>query len=232
VFVEYYGIKGIYLNPRAAEVLYAITYPDGHVIRYDRPTGTSAGTIARIGQAKHGAFVGYTDNRGSFYFETASPAGLALQRYDRTTGAITPLATVPGVEVGAVAPTSCGEVVYWLVADTKTIYRHDCRSGQFSQLATACGSNWWRLYNLSLSPNGEGLYYISNNNARSTIRRIDVRSDCRAALAIADGSGKARNPTAQLLHDRIHRQLSQRCRTSPPANPEAASLSSPFPYDE
>lgn len=38
---------------------------------------------------------------------------------------------------------------------------------------------------------------------------IDVHSDCRAALAIADGSGRARNPTALRLHQRIQRQLRQ-----------------------
>ena len=40
-----------------------------------------------------------------------------------------------------------------------------------------------------------------------TIDVIDVRSDCRAALAIAEGTGRARSVTAQQLHDRIHRQL-------------------------
>jgi ribonuclease HI len=36
---------------------------------------------------------------------------------------------------------------------------------------------------------------------------VDVHSDCRAALAIAEGSGRARCATAQELHERIQRQL-------------------------
>jgi len=173
IFVEYYGIKGMALNPRAADVIYAITFPDGHVLRHDRSTGA----IARVAQAEHGAFLGYVDNRGDFYFETVPTTGrLAIHRYERATGTVTTVADVPGVGIGAVAPTSCGEVVYWLVADTKRIYRYDCRTGQFVEVATACGSNWWRLYNLSLSPNGEALYYVSNNNTRSVIRRIDLIS--------------------------------------------------------
>jgi len=181
VFVEYYGIKGLYLNARAPDALYAITYPDGHVIEHDPTTGA----IAKIGQAKHGAFLTYADNRGNFYYETSSGNGLAIQKYDRATGTTRTVATVPGFEVGAVAPTSCGEVVYWLIADTKKIYRHDCLTDQFVEIATACGSNWWRIYNLSLSPNGEALYYVSNNNAHSVIQRIDlVTGACTVALDV------------------------------------------------
>jgi hypothetical protein len=42
-----------------------------------------------------------------------------------------------------------------------------------------------------------------------TVQVIDVRSDCRAALAIAEGTGRARNATALQLHERIQRQLRQ-----------------------
>ncbi len=39
------------------------------------------------------------------------------------------------------------------------------------------------------------------------VQVIEMRSDCRAALAMAEGSGKARNPTATRLSQKIRRQL-------------------------
>ena len=44
----------------------------------------------------------------------------------------------------------------------------------FTSFTTLCGTNWWRVFNLALSPNGRSLYYVSNNNSRSTIRAIDI----------------------------------------------------------
>ena len=39
------------------------------------------------------------------------------------------------------------------------------------------------------------------------VQVIDVHSDCRAAIAIAEGTGRARDPTALQLYERIQRQL-------------------------
>jgi hypothetical protein len=34
---------------------------------------------------------------------------------------------------------------------------------------TSCGQNWWRLFNMAVSPDGEHVYFVSNNNDHSLI---------------------------------------------------------------
>ncbi len=171
VFIEYYGIKGISLNRRAPGVMYAMTYPDGHVIRYD----TKTGGMSTIGRSAGVNFIFYTDNSGNAYYARQAQSGLALVKYVQASGkTVTIKASFPGVDLGAMAPTQSGEIVYCLVADTLKVYRLDCRNDTFTELTTLCGTNWWRVYNLSLSPDGRFLYYVSNNNSRSTICRIDL----------------------------------------------------------
>jgi hypothetical protein len=94
-------------------------------------------------------------------------------------------AGLPRELFGAVVPAPDGEIAYFLEASTKSVYRLDCRTDELDFLATCCGSNWWKLFNLSLGPRGEELFYVSNNNAKSSVRAIDVESGgCREVLDV------------------------------------------------
>ncbi len=171
VFIEFYGIKGLSLNPRAPGVIYAMTYPDGHLIRYD----TGNGAMQVVGQSKPVSYVFYTDNSGNAYYAKESGSGLSLVKYELATGNTTVVKSFfLGIELGAIAPTQSGNIVYCLEAATQKIYRLDCSKDSFTEFTTVCGTNWWQLYNLSLSPDGRSLYFVSNNNDRSTIRKIDL----------------------------------------------------------
>ena len=182
VFIEEYGIKGLGLNPRAPDLLYAMTYPEGHLIQQVLSTGA----MEVVGRSENVGYVFHVGNEGDAFYGVPAPGGLDLLRYDTSAGSTRVVAAgLPGELLGAVAPTPEGDVVYLLEALTKSVYRLDTRSDEVSFLATVCGSNWWRLFNLSLGPEGEGLFYVSNNNARSTIRAIDVDSGaCREVLDV------------------------------------------------
>ena len=170
VLVETYGLKGIGLNPRVPDLVYYMTYPDGHLIKQQLSTGA----LEVVGQSPFVSYVFYVDNRGDVYFAVEAASGFDLVRYDVSAGSSAPVAHVDGLTIGAIAPTADGETVYFLIADTKEVHRLDCVTGDLDYVTTACGTNWWRLFNLALSPDGESLLYVSNNNAHSTFNRIDL----------------------------------------------------------
>ena len=174
VFIEYYGIKGMGSNPRAPDLLYAMTYPDAHLIGYELSTGA----MEVVGQSTSGEYVFYVDNRGNAYYTRSVGAeAIELVKYVRSSGATEVVApAITGAGLGAIAPTRDGERVYLLEYVTKAIHLLDCETDDVQYVTTVCGSNWWRLFNLHLDPSEEALWYVSNNNARSTVRRIDLGS--------------------------------------------------------
>ena len=185
VFVEYYGIKGLGLNPLAPDLLYAMTYPDGHLIQHR----LSDGRMQLVGQSNRVSYVFYVSNSGDVYYTDVDATEQTLYKYDaseNTTEVIADaLPGAPNGEVGAIAPDAAGRYVYFLLAGAKQVYRLDTLLDDFVFFAGICGSNWWRLYNLQLSPDEQSLYYVSNNNARSTIRRIDVATrECSEVLDV------------------------------------------------
>jgi ribonuclease HI len=80
-----------------------------------------------------------------------------------------------------------------------------CDSGRLKR-SGACSDAIRTSTNAELAAIAAGIQ-LALRTWGGTIRGIEVRCDCRAALAIAEGSGRARNPTAQQLHNRIQRQL-------------------------
>ncbi len=185
VFIETFGIKGIGLHPDAPDLLYAMTYPEGHLIRYR----FSDGHMKVVGQSLRVSYAFYVSGSGDVYFTDTGATEQTLFKYDVTSDSTSVIASgLPGApdgEVGAIAPDAAGRFVYFLLARAKEVWRLDTQSDQFTHFADICGSNWWRLYNLHLSPDEKSLYYVSNNNSRSTLRRIDVASgQCSEVLDI------------------------------------------------
>jgi len=173
VFIQGYGLKGLGLNPLAPDVLYAMTNPDGHLIRHEFSTGAMEVVGASVGVN----YVFHVDAAGDVYYMTQSGGSLSLLHYRAAPMTTDTLATgIPGSEVGAVVPTADGSKVYWLIADTKTVHVLDTATGSLSYLANACGTNWWRLFNMVLSPDENSLYYLSNNNSYSYVIRMDAQT--------------------------------------------------------
>jgi hypothetical protein len=193
IFIEEYGIKGIGLNPSAPDLLYAMTYPDGHLIKFR----LSDGSMEVVGQSERVSYVFYVSDAGDVYYTDVDETSQTLYKYDESSDSTSIIAAdlpgAPNGEIGSIAPQSDGHYVYFLLAGAKQIYRLDTLLDQFSYFSSACGSNWWRLYNLHLSADEQSLYFVSNNNDRSTIRRIDVATqDCSEILDV-DGLLGSRN---------------------------------------
>ena len=91
----------------------------------------------------------------------------------------------PNGEIGSIAPTADGRYIYFMLAATREVWRLDTHLDTFVFFANTCGTNYWRIYNLSLSPDEQSLYFVSNNNNFSTIRRIDVATgNCSQVLDV------------------------------------------------
>jgi sugar lactone lactonase YvrE len=185
IFIEYYGIKGIGLNPNAPDLLYAMTYPDGHLIQYR----FSDGSMQVVGQSLRVSYAFYVSNVGDVYYTDVDATEQTLYKYDESEDTTSVIATgLPGAddgEIGAIAPEAGGRYVYFLLARAEQVYRLDTQLDQFSFFADLCGTNWWRTYNLHLSPDEQSLYFVSNNNDRSTLRRIDVATQtCSEVLDV------------------------------------------------
>jgi len=185
VFIETYGIKGLSLHPANPDWFYAMTYPDGYLIRYR----LSDAFMEVIGQSSHAGYVFYVDRDGDVYYSSEVVVGdvtsQTLYKWEAATGLThTIAADLASGEVGAIAPSATGEDVYLLIATSKEIYRLRPGDDTLQLLTSACGSNWWRLYNLTLSPDEDSLYYVSNNNSRATVRKIDL--DTLACTEILD----------------------------------------------
>jgi hypothetical protein len=182
VFIEEYGIKGLGLHPGAPDRFYAMTSPDGHLIRYD----LDEGDMAVVGVSPGVSYVFHTDAGGNVYYTSASGGSQTLLKYVAATGATETVATgLPDGGIGAIAPSADGTTVYWLINTTQDIYELDTTTDTLTFRLTACGSNWWRLFNLHLSRDERSLYFVSNNNDRSTIRRIDLETNaCTEVLDV------------------------------------------------
>ncbi len=185
IFIETYGIKGIGLNPLAPDLLYAMTYPDGHLIKHR----LSDGSMQVVSQSQRVSYAFHVSDVGDVYYSDVGQNSQTLYKYDESTDSTSVIASgLPGApdgEIRAIAPTADGRYVYFLLAGAQQVYRLDTQLDQFTFFADTGGTNWWRLYNLSLSPDEQSLYFVSNNN-QSTIRRIDVATQTSSAVLDVD----------------------------------------------
>lgn len=176
------GVRGMALHPDQPDYLYAMAYPGGAIVRVNLKTGETA----EAGRSAHDNFIMYAAADGSLYFGDGDKQSQALKRYDPEAGKTETIADrLPPGEFGAIAPTPDGRGVLFLLAESKEVYRLDLATRKVRYVKGLCGTNWWRLYNLHLSPDGENAYFVSNNNDRSTIRRLHLKSGlCREELDI------------------------------------------------
>lgn len=174
VFIEFYGIKGISLNPRASNLIYAMTYPGGHIIKYD----LSDGSMAKVGVSNEVSYVFYTANNGDIYYASLNGSVYELKKYDLSAQTTSVIAADIGASGwGMMAPTASGDICYLLNRD-KNVYRLDCRTDQLTFLATFCGTNWGDpgLFNMTLNSEESRLYIttLSAETATKATGYIDL----------------------------------------------------------
>jgi sugar lactone lactonase YvrE len=177
VLVPGKGIRGIALHPEQADHLYAMAYPGGTILRVNLKTGERE----EVGRSAHDNFVMYAAADGSLYYGDQNGDGdkqsQSLKRYDPATKKTDTITDrLPPGEFGAIAPTPDGEYVVFLMAESKKVYSLDLVTRRVGYKGTLCGTNWWRVYNLHLSPDGDNAYFVSNNNENKTIRRLHLKS--------------------------------------------------------
>jgi hypothetical protein len=190
VFIADYAIKGIGRHHNRPNLLYAMTWPEGHLIRHDLIDGS----MAIVGQSSRVAYVFHVDAYGNVYYADSDGSTQTLYKYDDASGSTTVIATgIADGEIGAIAPSKNERTVYFLVSTSRAVYVLDTVDDTFSYLSTACGTNWWQLFNLSLSPDEGSLYFVSNNNDRSTIRRIDTTTGACSEVLDVDALVGSRN---------------------------------------
>ncbi|MDD2797354.1 MAG: T9SS type A sorting domain-containing protein [Bacteroidales bacterium] len=153
-------------------------------------------SFTKIGESSTESYVMYSDPNGNLFYLNSINHSLNLLKYELATATTTVIApnfgddTVLGFGFGAIAPTASGDTVYCLTAKSPAkIYRLICSQGKFEYLTSVCGSNWWMLFNLTLSKDGKSLFYVSNNNdyTAKAIRKIDVKTlACSEVLQLDD----------------------------------------------
>jgi sugar lactone lactonase YvrE len=178
------GIRGMALHPDQPDHLYAMAYPGGSIVRVNLKTGE----VQDVGQSSHDNFIMYAAADGSLYYgdESEDKRAQSLKRYDPKTGQTeTVWDQLPPGEFGAIATSPGGRDVYFLLAESKQIYRLDLKTSRVRFIKNLCGVNNWRLYNFHLSLDGDNAYYVSNNNDRSKLYRLHIKSGlCREELDI------------------------------------------------
>jgi dipeptidyl aminopeptidase/acylaminoacyl peptidase len=164
------GIKGLGINPGVPDVLYMVTYENGFLVRYDLRTGE----FEQIGISPRVSYVIHVDAAGDVYYLGSEPGKpQAFLRYDAATGKTAALFgdLDPKEEVGMIVPTANPDVILVLLAQSKKVIAVHTGSERILRRgnSTSCGRNWWRLYNMAVSPDGKHVYFVSNNNDHSLI---------------------------------------------------------------
>lgn len=156
-------------------------------------------SLSMIGESSDVSYVMYTDNSGNLYYITTTNHYLNLMKYDLESGATSTIAAnfahdgwdgtkTKNEGFGAIAPTVSGDTVYCMTAQSNGyIYRLICSEDKFEYITSICGSNYWKIFNLTLSQDGKALYYVSNNNLSSAkgVRKIDLETlECSEVLEL------------------------------------------------
>ncbi len=167
------GIKGMGLNPSEPDVLYLMSYENGFLMRHDLRTGE----FRQIGRSPRVSYVFHVDIAGDVYYLGGEPGKpQSFLRYDAEAG--TTEAIFAGVdaddEVGMIAATSNPEIILVLLAGSKKVIPVHTGTERMLRGGASCGKNWWRLFNMAVSPDGKQVYFVSNNNDHSLIWRAPV----------------------------------------------------------
>lgn len=192
VAVGQLGIKGMGLHPDFPDVLYLMTYENGALLRYDLRTGF----FQVVGQSARVSYVFHVDADGDVYYLGGPPgAEQGFLHYNAQTGETTALVTgiAADEEVGMIAPTANPEVILVLLAKSKEVFPIHTGNERRLRGGTSCGQNWWRLFNMAVSPDGKDVFFVSNNNNRSAIWRAPVGGGTCVEVLDVDGLLGSRN---------------------------------------
>jgi hypothetical protein len=137
--------------------------------------------IKKIGESSRISYVMYTDNQGNLYYINTENQYLDLMKYDLQSDQVIKIADnfvsayYEGNDAynegfGAIAPTMTGDTVYCMTTagtnhGNADVFRLICSRDTLEYVRGICGTNYWKIFNMSLAPDGKALYYIGNNTA-------------------------------------------------------------------
>jgi len=173
VLLEELGIKGLGAHPAFEDMLYLMAHDNGALLRYD----LRSGSVQAIGVSASISYVFHVDEDGDVYYLGGLPRQpQSFLRYDAQTGETSVL--VDGIEadeeVGMIVQTANPDVVLVLLAKSKEVFPVHTKNERRLRGGTSCGENWWRLFNMAVSPDGADVYFVSINNSRGMIWRAPV----------------------------------------------------------
>jgi len=149
----------------------------GQYDEYMKKIGTSSGT----------SYVMYADPDGNLFYVNSVGRDPDLMKYDLDMDMVYTVSEdfVDNTEgyngaFGSIAPTPDGDTVYCMTTagsnhGNARIFRLICSQDKLEYLTEMCGTNYWMIFNLTLSKNGRALYYIGNNTGSGkALYKIDL----------------------------------------------------------
>ena len=137
--------------------------------------------MKKIGESQRTSYVMYTDNNGNLYYVNIENHYLDLMKYDIQSDQVITIAdnfigdylegTTPYNEgFGSIAPTVTGDTVYCMTTagtnhGNADIFRLICSRDTLEHVTGICGTNVWKIFNMTLSRDNKTLYYIGNNTS-------------------------------------------------------------------
>ncbi|KPL20752.1 MAG: hypothetical protein AMS23_10425 [Bacteroides sp. SM1_62] len=137
--------------------------------------------MKKIGQSERTSYVMYTDNNGNLYYVNIENHFLDLMKYDIQSDQVIKIAdnfiddhldngSVYNEGFGSIAPTITGDTVYCMTTagtnhGNADIFRLICSRDTLEHVTGICGTNVWKIFNMTLSKDSKTLYYIGNNTS-------------------------------------------------------------------
>ena len=145
--------------------------------------------MKKIGTSAYTSYVMYADPLGNLFYITAESGYLDLMKYDPELDQVTKISDNfiddhDGYNggFGSIAPTPDGDTVYCMTTagtnhGNAEVYRLICSQDNLEYLTDICGTNYWMIFNMTLSQDGRALYYLANNTASGKgLYKIDLES--------------------------------------------------------
>ena len=149
--------------------------------------------MKKIGESERTSYVMYTDNNGNLYYINVENHYLDLMKYDLASDKVIKIADnfiddhldngkVYNEGFGSIAPTITGDTVYCMTTagtnhGNADIFRLICSRDTLEHVTGICGTNLWKIFNMTLSKDNKTLYYVgTNTNSGKALYKIELET--------------------------------------------------------
>jgi len=145
--------------------------------------------MKKIGESAWTSYVMYADPNGNLFYVNGQGGYLDLMKYDLDMDMVYKVKDNfiddhDGYNggFGSIAPTPDGDTVYCMTTagtnhGNAEIFRLICSRDKLEYITDICGTNYWMIFNMTLSKDGKALYYIGNNTPTGkALYKIDLET--------------------------------------------------------